>query len=270
MLRSLRKWFRHPPVNEAPVPPPARVENEPGKAPPTYDADNLRVWYKSVDFLQEPAFVRAYRRGMDSGHHICRERGSSTDLHIEWRIHTIIWAACQALKLPGDFVECGVNTGMNSLALCDYLDFNRTGRSLYLFDTFCGIPPEQVSERERALGRLAENGAWYSECFELARKNFAPYHRAVLVRGKVPDTLSTVPIEQVCYLSLDMNIVEPEIAAISYFWDKLSPGAPVVLDDYGWQGFAPQKEAMDDFAASKGVKVLTLPTGQGLLLKPPA
>ena len=27
---------------------------------------------------------------------------------------------------------------------------------------------------------------------------------------------------------------------------------------------------MDEFAASKGCKILTLPTGQGLLLKPPA
>jgi hypothetical protein len=33
-------------------------------------------------------------------------------------------------------------------------------------------------------------------------------------------------------------------------------------------GYAPQKEAMDEFADGKGVKILTLPTGQGLLLKP--
>ena len=44
----------------------------------------------------------------------------------------------------------------------------------------------------------------------------------------------------------------------------------MILDDYGWLGYVPQKEAMDEFAATVGGRILTLPTGQGLLLKPPA
>ena len=60
------------------------------------------------------------------------------------------------------------------------------------------------------------------------------------------------------------------MAAFEYFWDKLSPGAPVILDDYGWTLHAAQKEAMDALAAERGVGILELPTGQGLLLKPPA
>jgi hypothetical protein len=206
---------------------------------------------------------------MQSGHHIVRPPGSDDDIHIEWRVHVLLWAASQAMHVPGDFVECGVNTGIFSLAICDYLDFNATGRSFWLFDTFSGIPQEQVSERERSLGRLEENSAWFSDCFEVATANFAPFPRAKLVRGKVPDTLSTVEIERVAYLSLDLNIVEPEIAALEFFWDKLSPGAPVVLDDYGWSAYRPQKEAMDEFASTRGVEILTLPTGQGLLLRPP-
>jgi hypothetical protein len=84
----------------------------------------------------------------------------------------------------------------------------------------------------------------------------------------VPDTLTSVDIPKVAYLSLDMNIVEPEIAAIEFFWDRMSPGAVVLLDDYGWIGMMPQKEAMDEFAASKGVTIMNSPTGQGILLKP--
>ena len=206
---------------------------------------------------------------MLSGHHISRPPGSEGDIHIEWRIHVLLWAAAHAVNLEGDLVECGVNTGIFSLAVCDYIDFNRTGKSFYLFDTFRGIPVEQITEAEKKLGRAKENDTEYSECFERARQNFAPYPKARLVRGLVPDTLPTVEIGRVCYLSIDMNIVAPEIAAIEFFWDKLSPGAPVVLDDYGWEHYRPQKEAMDRFALEKGVAILTLPTGQGLLLKPP-
>jgi O-methyltransferase len=111
--------------------------------------------------------------------------------------------------------------------------------------------------------------AWYSECFEVAQENFAPYERVRLVRGTVPQTLATVPIEQVAYLSLDMNVAPPEVAALEFFWDKLAPGAPVMLDDYGWVGYRPQKDALDEFASRKGVEILTLPTGQGVILRPP-
>src|SRR5882672_10236380 len=89
----------------------------------SYLADALAVWHKSVDFLHDPRFVSAYRRGMDSGHHIGRAPGSTEDLHIEWRVHVLLWAAQHASELQGDFVECGVNTGMYSLAICEYLDF---------------------------------------------------------------------------------------------------------------------------------------------------
>ena len=49
------------------------------------------------------------------------------------------------------------------------------------------------------------------------------------MKGRVPESLEAVEIESVAYLSIDMNIVEPEIAALEYFWDKLVPGALVVL-----------------------------------------
>ncbi len=65
-----------------------------------------------------------------------------------------------------------------------------------------------------------------------------------------------------------MNTRDPEIAAAEYFWDKLVSGAAIVLDDYGWRKHIEQKRAFDDFASRRGVQVLSLPTGQGLILKP--
>ena len=109
-----------------------------------------------------------------------------------------------------------VSSASSSLAICNYIDFNRTGKSFYLFDTFCGIPVEQMLPTERP-ARVSENGTMYEECYETAKRNFAPYPRAQLIRGRVPDTLNQVPIGKVCYLSLDMNIAAPEVAAIEYF-----------------------------------------------------
>ncbi|MFL6090934.1 MAG: TylF/MycF/NovP-related O-methyltransferase [Aeromicrobium sp.] len=252
-------------MSEAPTAGWSAIDRE----PPSFDNDGLATWSKNLEFLRDERFMSAYKRGMDSGHRMGREPGSKTDIHLEYRVHIILWAAQQAALLPGDFVECGVNTGCFSLAICEYLDFNNLKKDFWLFDTFVGMPPEQITEREAGLGRFDENANMYEECYDIALENFAPFPRARLVRGMVPDTLTTVDIGKVCYLSIDMNIVEPEIAAIEYFWDKLVPGAPIVLDDYGWAGFAPQKEAMDAFARTKGVPIALLPTGQGLMIKPP-
>jgi hypothetical protein len=233
----------------------------------SYNHDSLITCHKNIGFLRDEQFLSAYRRGVHSGHKIGEAFGTGEDIHIEWRVHVACWAAMRARTLPGAFVECGVNTGILSLAVCEYTDFNATGKDFYLFDTFNGIPESQMCAEERT-DRVRENVALYEECFERVQRNFAPFPRAHLVRGLVPDTLPTVPIDRVCYLSIDMNIVQPEIAAMDFFWDKLVPGAAVILDDYGWVNYQLQQEAHDRFAASKGVPILLLPTGQGLIIKP--
>ncbi len=232
-----------------------------------YNSDSLMVFNKNLSFLRDPRFMAAYRRGVHSGHRLGSPYGVGEDIHIEWRVHVACWAAARARNLPGCLVECGVNTGILSLAVCEYTDFNASGKDFYLFDTYRGIPEAQMRPAERA-ARTQENADIYEECFEVARRNFAPFPRAHLVRGLVPDTLSTVPIDRVSYLSIDMNIADPEIAAMNYFWDKLVPGAAVILDDYGWANYRLQQEAHDQFAAEKGVPILLLPTGQGLIIKP--
>jgi hypothetical protein len=66
-----------------------------------------------------------------------------------------------------------------------------------------------------------------------------------------------------------MNCAAPEVAAARHFWPKMSPGGMIVLDDYGFTVHVEQRRAFDSFAAEQGVPLLALPTGQGLILKPP-
>jgi O-methyltransferase len=243
------------------------VDKERISGDPVYSEDCLRVWGQSTDFMSDPHFMAAYDAGMSSGHHIMRPEGSNEDIGIRWRIVTCCWAAAHAAQLGGDFVECGVNTGIMSAAVCKYIDFNATEKSFWLFDTFSGIPDDQISVAERAARRGGEN-VFYGGAWEHAVRTFAPYPKANLVRGRVPDTFSTVKIDRVAYLSIDMNIAFPEQAALRFFWPKLVSGAVVVFDDYNWLLYREQKMAHGDFAKSVGVQILPLPTGQGLLIKP--
>jgi hypothetical protein len=221
----------------------------------TYNDDGLVAVHKDTSFLAEPRFRAAYEAG--------RATGSWGSLEPRWRVHVLCWAAERALGLEGDFVECGVNRGANALAVVRYLDFAALPRRFYLLDTFCGFPASQ-----RGGAAECDRGR-YTECYEEVRQTFREVPNAVLVRGAVPDTLPQVDAGRVAFLSIDMNCAEPEIAAAEFFWDRLAGGAAVVLDDYAcgpW--YELQRRAFDEFARARGVRVLPLPTGQGLIFKP--
>jgi hypothetical protein len=51
---------------------------------------------------------------------------------------------------------------------------------------------------------------------------------------------------------IDMNAAAPERAAIEHFWERLVPGAPVILDDYGYAaGHQAQRAALDDLPRAR-------------------
>jgi hypothetical protein len=207
--------------------------------------------------MKDPLFMESYELGKSTG-----SWGESGN--IQWRAFVACWAANKGKTLEGDFVECGVNKGGLARTVINYVDFPKLNKKFYLLDTFQGLSEKYISDEEKKRG-IKPGG--YEECYDAVRKTFKDFN-VEIIRGTVPDTLPQVKAEKVCYLSIDMNCVAPEIAAAEYFWDKLVSGAVMVLDDYGWQSHYEQKLAFDRFAESKGVLVLALPTGQGLILKP--
>jgi hypothetical protein len=64
-----------------------------------------------------------------------------------------------------------------------------------------------------------------------------------------------------------MNNADAEIGALEVLFERMVPGAVLILDDYGWLGYRAQKLAEDPWLAKYGYRVLEMPTGQGLLIK---
>lgn len=223
----------------------------------TYNQDGLVTSHYS-GFVDEDRFRTAYAAGRDTG------SWPHGDLH--WRAHVVCWAAERGASLPGDFVECGVNRGGFALTTMKYIGFENLGKTFFLLDTFEGLVAEQLTAEEKRVGL---RGGGYEPCHSAVLRTFAPYGSSVrVIKGAVPGTLPLVDAERIAFLSIDMNAREPEISAAEFFWDRLVPGACMVLDDYGWRKHAAQRVAFDDFARRRGVPLLALPTGQGLILKP--
>ena len=229
----------------------------------TYSNDLLYT-YHNADFLNDKLFKESYKlaKSTDGG-------ALLKNYDIEWRIHVLCWAASHAIHLDGDFVDCGVHTGIFARAVINYTKFENTSKKYFLLDTFSGLD-ERYSTKDE-LVRNTAMGYDKNDSEKLYQNVITAFEKfnVSIIKGAIPDTLSMVNTNKVSYLSIDMNSVVPELAALEFFWDKMTSGGIIVLDDYGYaNSHTEQRLAHEAFAKSKNVKILVLPTCQGLLIKP--
>lgn len=214
-----------------------------------YGSDGL--WTEHAQpFLDDPAFQRSYGRACQA---------ADAYIGLEWRLHTVLWAAGQCASLDGSFVECGTARGFMASGICEFLRW--TDRPFYLLDTFAANMPTTDA---------AQDGircAFYADGPEAVGANFAEWPGVRLVVGRVPDSLTKVLIGKVAFLHVDMNHPEPEAAAVRHFWPELSVGGIIIFDDYGFPGYEASRESADRLGRELGFDILCLPTGQGLVVK---
>ncbi len=222
-----------------------------------YNEDEL-ITAHNCDFMKDKRFMECYNLAVKAGLAISDK--------IHWKVHVACWAAYKGKSLEGDFVECGVAKGFVSRIVMGHVDFKNLPKKFFLMDTYEGLNEKCLTETEK---EKMKGEYWdYGTAYEKVKETFKEFTNVVIVKGVVPYTLREVLSDKIAYLHIDMNCVQPEIAAAEYFWDKLVSGAVMLLDDYGHAGHEEQKYAFDDFAKRKDVEILSLPTGQGLIIKP--
>lgn len=228
---------------------------------PTYFGDALAVWDKPVHFRSEERFDRAFRVAAET----------IEDADRAWRMHTLAWAGEQALRVAGDFVELGVYRGFSARMVCSFLDFGKLSeRRYFLYDTFTGFDPRISGGGDflRGTSWMSHAQSHYSNPDNLGHvvARFAREPNVVIVKGAVPESLAHAP-ESVAFLHVDLNSPKAEAAAYDFFWERLVSGAIIVIDDYGWANMAQQQGVAKEFFKRKGLPILELPTGQGLVVK---
>ncbi len=224
--------------------------------PLRYNQDGLATAH-NCDFMKDPRFGESYRAG--------EQTGSWGNMAVHWRVYIACWLAERASHLEGDLIECGVNRGGIARAVVAYLGARFKGKHFYLLDTYRGIPDSILSERESLHKEVLKN--YYTECLQEVKNTFSQFPEVVIVQGLVPDTFHKVDSNTFCFVHIDMNNARSEIAAAEYLWPRLAAGGFMLLDDYGWQINVDQRTAFNRFALERGLEVLALPTGQGLLMK---
>lgn len=249
ILRSARRGLRR------------LVAGTPDRA--TYAADGFSVSRKFVPFLEDSRFEAAWAETARFNEPLF----GATLPDVRWRCHTCIWAARHGLSLEGDFAEFGVSTGILSSMILRTTDVAASGKRFFLFDTFEGIPEDMLLPSELKKGKRANATHYATDNLGIAKRVFADFPQVSFEVGRLPETIETAALDRLSYVSIDLNSAVAEMAVINRIWDIITPGAMIVLDDYGFPKNEAQQKAWDTFAASKDRGVLALPTGQGLLIR---
>ena len=232
-----------------------------------YWGDRLLTLDKSMGFLKDEKFVKAFMQ--IQGSHEYDQYGDNNT--IAWRLHTLVWAAQNALKLEGDFVECGVFQGDFSWVITQATGFLESGKLFYLYDTFEGLSDKYSSpedfDNDLGFWKVTKEAYQAPGLYESVCKRFSAMKQIRIIKGTVPDSLEQTIPEKISFLHLDLNSHRAEIGALEVLFERVIPGGIILFDDYGWSLFHRQKEAEDKFMAKHGHEILELPTGQGLLVK---
>lgn len=223
-----------------------------GIYPRNFAGDMLIALDRNMGFMAEPRFVAA----------IAAQQPNAQEASLLWRLHVMCWCAQNALRLEGDFVECGVFRGYMTAVAAQFLDFGNRPKRWHLYDTFAGIPAPDLDPGLINPGEYQEPGL-----HDAVVRRFAAYANIEVHRGRVPEVLHGSAPRRIAFLHLDMNSSSAEIGALGVLFDRLVPGAYLLLDDYGWYAYREQKIAEDAFLDARGCQVLELPTGQGLVIK---
>lgn len=165
-----------------------------------------------------------------------------------------LYSSMRALKdVPGAVAEVGVYKGGSGFLMASV----SYGKSIYLFDTFSGLPENTLSKIDKGLHGKEPSSGWLSNTdAETVRKlvlssGISPEKLHMKV-GFFPDTAAGLENEAFSLVHLDTDLYQTTIDALNFFYPRLSRGGRIISHDYNASGCPGVRKAFDELFAGMG------------------
>jgi hypothetical protein len=158
--------------------------------------------------------------------------------------------------LDGDVAEVGVYRGATASVLARIA--RRKGAKLWLFDTFEGFSPEDLT------GVDADKAQAFEDTSVQAVLSRVGAESVEIVQGRFPHSAGRIPPDlRFCLVHIDCDLYEPIRAALEHFYPRMAPGGFIVMHDYSSLAWNGAEQAIDEFFADKPESVVPLTDGAG-------
>ncbi len=149
-------------------------------------------------------------------------------------------------RIPGAFAELGVHLGSSARLIHHYAP----SRSFYLFDTFEGFTPDDLTRESVDFG-FNKQQDFTDTSVAIALKRIAAVNQNVIpVPGWFPQSIpAELRAETFAFVHLDADLEEPIRAGLEFFAPRLSPGGFILVHDYNaWPG---ARIAVENFVSTE-------------------
>ena len=158
-------------------------------------------------------------------------------------------------QIPGSFAEGGVYQG----ALSKFIHNKVPDRMLYLFDTFEGFDKRDLES--------GSDGRFRDTSVDFVLKNIGNKENIIIRKGYFPETVQGLEKEQFAFVMIDFDKYEPTLAALHFFYPRVSTGGFIFIHDYS----SPESNwacsrALDEFLSNKPEKPILIPDSWGSAL----
>lgn len=154
--------------------------------------------------------------------------------------------------VKGDFVECGVASGAQIIAMAVAVNERNSAKLIHAFDSFQGIPlAGEFDTQQPGIGDIAHDKFAPLES-RLVSSNITvhskqevinnfnhlglPLHNVNFVEGWFQNTIPSYEIGDICMLRLDGDLYESTMVCLEHLYPKVSEGGVVIIDDYALDG----------------------------------
>jgi O-methyltransferase len=151
-------------------------------------------------------------------------------------LHTCIVDVLES-GVPGDLLEAGVWRGGASILMRGILKAHRSDRTVWVADSFAGLPPPTPSLYPADEGDEHWRNASLAVSLDEVKRNFDKYglldDQVKFLVGWFHETLASAPIEQLAILRLDGDMYQSTMDGLRNLYPLLAPGGYLIVDDYG-------------------------------------
>lgn len=178
------------------------------------------------------------------------------------RLYVLYALALNAVRLHGEFWECGVYKGGTARMLAEFLASDAPpGVRLHLFDTFNGMP-----KTDKDLD-LHQEGDFSDTSLADVQLRVGNRERVVFHRGWIPETFRDMQNSVVAMAHVDVDIYRSVLDCCEFIYPRLQVGGVMVFDDYGFPSCPGARRAVDEYFANKQESPIVLQTGQAIVIR---
>jgi hypothetical protein len=183
----------------------------------------------------------------------------------------------RSLSIDGARAECGVFQGMSALFVCRAAQQHTgayTGADFHLIDSFEGFPQPQAEDfiPVRAAGSRTGRAPAFQKgdataSWEGVQRLFRAFPDARLHRGFIPHVFDRLPQARWGFVHIDVDLHQPTLDCLSYFYPRMAAGGFIICDDYGSKLFPGARRAWDGYCEAHSIPFVVLDTGQSVIVK---